>query len=299
MSYPSGDGLICTGGTDATEQHFTGKDRDVESGLDYFYARYYSSNLGRFMTPDFEDIDDGGPRPIPYADLGNPQSFNLYSYVGNNSIMETDADGHCGIGNTEANAECNAAAEQAATQGQSPPFIAAPTSMYNSGEMEAGEARYEAQIAGVSEEDIKHADIVVRCADDWFCRVIQGREWVANPYHQVFWGDDDAYLQVLSRSISGQAGWIGKPSGVAMFYGASFSQAALDVAAADIAEVEAGDYFGTRFRGNQPLLNKHDSLRIGWSKTPNRYVFRIGGDWIKAIKSNPHINLWPPTWWFK
>ncbi len=32
MSYPSGDGLICTGGTDATEQHFTGKDRDVAAG---------------------------------------------------------------------------------------------------------------------------------------------------------------------------------------------------------------------------------------------------------------------------
>ena len=32
MSYPFGDGLICTGGTDATEQHFTGKDRDVAAG---------------------------------------------------------------------------------------------------------------------------------------------------------------------------------------------------------------------------------------------------------------------------
>jgi RHS repeat-associated protein len=53
MSNPFGDGLSCTGGPDATEQHFTGKDRDAESGLDYFYARYYTSDLGRFMTPDW------------------------------------------------------------------------------------------------------------------------------------------------------------------------------------------------------------------------------------------------------
>jgi len=34
-SYPFGDGLNCTG-ADATEHHFTGKERDQESGNDYF-----------------------------------------------------------------------------------------------------------------------------------------------------------------------------------------------------------------------------------------------------------------------
>ena len=33
-------------------QNFTGKERDSESGLDYFGARYYGSNMGRFMSPD-------------------------------------------------------------------------------------------------------------------------------------------------------------------------------------------------------------------------------------------------------
>jgi RHS repeat-associated protein len=28
---------------------YTGKERDTESGNDYFEARYYSSNMGRFM----------------------------------------------------------------------------------------------------------------------------------------------------------------------------------------------------------------------------------------------------------
>jgi RHS repeat-associated protein len=92
ISNPFGDGLSCTGGTDATEQHFTGKDRDVESGLDYFYARYYSSILGRFMTPDWA----GKPTAVPYASFGDPQSLNLYAYVGNNPNTGIDVDGHMG-----------------------------------------------------------------------------------------------------------------------------------------------------------------------------------------------------------
>jgi len=90
-SYPFGDGLTCTG-ADATEHHFTGKERDTESGLDYFEARYLSSDLGRFMTPDWA----GNPTTVPYASFGNPQSLNLYSYVQNDPIGGIDADGHCG-----------------------------------------------------------------------------------------------------------------------------------------------------------------------------------------------------------
>lgn len=79
--------------TQATANHykFTGKERDTESGLDYFGARYYGSNMGRFMSPDWSDETD----PVPYADLSNPQSLNLYSYVGNNPLIHIDADGHC------------------------------------------------------------------------------------------------------------------------------------------------------------------------------------------------------------
>jgi RHS repeat-associated protein len=88
-SYPFGDGLSCTG-TDATEHHFTGKERDTESGLDYFGARYLSSNLGRFMTPDWA----AGPTDVPYASFGNPQSLNLYAYVHNNPNTGIDLDGH-------------------------------------------------------------------------------------------------------------------------------------------------------------------------------------------------------------
>jgi len=76
---------------DATEHHFTGKERDAESGNDYFEARYYSSAMGRFMSPDWSAKEE----PVPYAKLDDPQSLNLYAYVLNNPLVRTDPDGHC------------------------------------------------------------------------------------------------------------------------------------------------------------------------------------------------------------
>lgn len=70
---------------------FTGKERDSESGLDMFGARYYGSSLGRFMTPDWA----AKPTAVPYAYFGDPQSLNLYGYVGNNPLKRADPDGHC------------------------------------------------------------------------------------------------------------------------------------------------------------------------------------------------------------
>jgi RHS repeat-associated protein len=75
---------------DATEHHFTGKERDTESGNDYFGARYYNSNTGRFLSPDWSAKEE----PVPYAKLDNPQSLNLYSYVLNNPMDKVDPDGH-------------------------------------------------------------------------------------------------------------------------------------------------------------------------------------------------------------
>ena len=72
---------------------FTGKERDTESGLDYFGARYYASNMGRFMSPDWSAKIE----PVPYSKLDNPQSFNLYAYVGNNPLSNADTDGHACI----------------------------------------------------------------------------------------------------------------------------------------------------------------------------------------------------------
>jgi RHS repeat-associated protein len=91
QSLPFGDNLQCSGSTSApTEHHFTGKERDPESGLDFFMARYYASNMGRFMSPDWS----AKIVPVPYASLDAPQSLNLYSYVQNNALSRIDNDGH-------------------------------------------------------------------------------------------------------------------------------------------------------------------------------------------------------------
>lgn len=68
----------------------TGQERDAESGLDFFGARFYNSTLGRWMSADWSD----GPSEIPYANPAAPQSMNLYSYVGNNPTSARDLDGH-------------------------------------------------------------------------------------------------------------------------------------------------------------------------------------------------------------
>jgi RHS repeat-associated protein len=91
LSLPFGDQLNCTISTSGpTEHHFTGKERDAESGLDYFGARYYASNMGRFMSPDWS----ASIQPVPYAKLGDPQSLNLYGYMLNSPLGGVDSDGH-------------------------------------------------------------------------------------------------------------------------------------------------------------------------------------------------------------
>jgi RHS repeat-associated protein len=69
---------------------FTGKERDTETGNDYFGARYYSSTIGRFMSADWSDETD----PVPYADEEDPRTLNLYAYVRNSPSNKRDADGH-------------------------------------------------------------------------------------------------------------------------------------------------------------------------------------------------------------
>jgi RHS repeat-associated protein len=87
---PYGDGVTCSGDI-PDNHHFTGKERDAETGNDYFGARYFASSMGRFMSPDWSAQEE----PVPYAKLGDPQSLNLYSYVRNNPLGGVDQDGHC------------------------------------------------------------------------------------------------------------------------------------------------------------------------------------------------------------
>jgi RHS repeat-associated protein len=98
VSLPFGDALTPIAppnppstADDATEHHFTQKERDSESNNDYFFARYYNSAIGRFTTPDWS----AKVEPVPYAAFTDPQSLNLYLYAGSNPLIHVDADGHC------------------------------------------------------------------------------------------------------------------------------------------------------------------------------------------------------------
>ena len=88
--YPWGGELQFVA-NDSNHYKFTGKERDAETQLDYFGARYYSNGLGRWVSADWSAT----PIPVPYADFHNPQSLNLYGFVGGNPASKADVDGHC------------------------------------------------------------------------------------------------------------------------------------------------------------------------------------------------------------
>ena len=79
-----GRGAHSTYGVESLRQQFTQKERDAESGLDYFGARYYASTQGRFISVD----------PMMASSRANkPQSWNRYTYVLNNPLRFIDPEG--------------------------------------------------------------------------------------------------------------------------------------------------------------------------------------------------------------
>ncbi len=77
---------VCVCSTRFSPHHSTGKERDSESGNDYFGARYYAPTMGRWLSPD----------PTMQSEiLELPQTWNRYSYVYNRPLYATDPDGRC------------------------------------------------------------------------------------------------------------------------------------------------------------------------------------------------------------
>jgi RHS repeat-associated protein len=81
--YPFGGQRVVLSGSGNTYK-FTGQERDSESGLDNFKARYMGSTIGRFMSPD-PLLNSGRP--------SNPQTWNRYNYALNNPLKITDPTG--------------------------------------------------------------------------------------------------------------------------------------------------------------------------------------------------------------
>jgi len=92
QGYSGGDGI---------RQQFTQKERDNETGLDYFGARYYASPQGRFTGVDPYDINverqetsDPDEADALFKDyVRQPQHWNHSSYALNNPLRYLDPDG--------------------------------------------------------------------------------------------------------------------------------------------------------------------------------------------------------------
>jgi RHS repeat-associated protein len=72
------------GSSDSVSQKFTGKERDTETSLDYFGARYYTAGVERFLSADPENAG---------SDPGDPQSWNGYAYARSNPLLLVDPTG--------------------------------------------------------------------------------------------------------------------------------------------------------------------------------------------------------------
>ena len=90
--YPFGGERVVTDLGIGNNYKFTGKERDPETGLDNFGARYNASAIGRFITADpFNPL--ALKRKRFQAWISNPQRWNKYSYALNNPVTLIDPDG--------------------------------------------------------------------------------------------------------------------------------------------------------------------------------------------------------------
>ena len=79
---PFGERLADADVTDV--RRFAGKERDAETGFDYFGGRHYASGSGRFTTVDPGHVN---------GNVYDPQSWNGYAYARNNPLRYADPDG--------------------------------------------------------------------------------------------------------------------------------------------------------------------------------------------------------------
>jgi len=82
-----------TTGTIENNEKFIGKEKDKETGLYYFGARYMDPKIGRFVSPDPVGPVDPWNSKTNHEMLVNPQNLNLYAYGLNNPYRYKDPNG--------------------------------------------------------------------------------------------------------------------------------------------------------------------------------------------------------------
>ncbi len=264
--------------------------RDADTGLDSTLFRMYASTQGRWLSPD----------PLA-GDILNPQSLNRYAYVANNPSNRIDPLGllssiFCGFGCT------------GSFQGR------IFRDYINNATLDRFERDFRSE--GVSRRDPGHAD-PSRGRGDPGDSVTANQAPVlvaqANPtpapQNQTPIGPapnpGPAPTPATTPCFGGDAfcnsaGQVVRVNGnIGSDNAANMAMAGAAYAAWDVSMVQAGRLFGTGWRGNAPVFNSADAFRIGWSfdHDSGQYVFRIGGESLKRFLKNPHINLWPPSWW--
>jgi RHS repeat-associated protein len=82
---PFGESYLNFGATD--DYDFTGDTQDTVTGTYDTPNRELNPSQGRWLSPD--------PAEFSASNMNNPQSLNLYAYVGNNPVSRTDPSGLC------------------------------------------------------------------------------------------------------------------------------------------------------------------------------------------------------------
>ncbi|MGA7913585.1 MAG: RHS repeat-associated core domain-containing protein [Candidatus Acidiferrales bacterium] len=145
---------------------FTGKERDAETGNDDYDARYYSSAYGRFLSADWSAI----PAPVPYANLTNPQTLNLYAMVSDNPETFADLDGHETYAESNSNqgacsdagsAACSAQIKKDAQESAQAQNTANSHQVGNIVHNETGGLRPEAKEGSGSSQDLHNAKVAI------------------------------------------------------------------------------------------------------------------------------------------
>jgi RHS repeat-associated protein len=230
---------------------FTGHERDPETtsgandtGLDYAFARYYSSRLGRFLS-----IDPLG------GSIGSLQSHNAYAYTGNNPLNHIDPSGMVDCHPEEGcwplffgpNNPANGLDFNDITNGalnESDQEIARDIRAQNRFAFTAVAPFFQAWadfLKSIDEENMRLSTppggdppsmtIIIDCSGDgymsWECIPRGAYAGLLMPGWSPYFSDSDAKLRYLARAIYGRAGAVGDWRFIAGFYGLSIAGASL------------------------------------------------------------------------